>query len=621
MVPVSSRLLLNILKQSTLTPAGDEDAALLRRFRDEKDQLAFAEVVRRYGRLVWSVARQMLPDEADAEDVFQATFLALVKASHTIKGPLAPWLHRVAFRIALKQRRTVSRRQRRELQAARTEAAQPIADSTWSELLSAVHEEISKLPENWRVPLVLCCLEGWSATQAAQSTGWKLGTFSSRLSLAKQRLLERLEKRGLAVTSAALAIVTVGNASALAPQLLQKATQLASPTQAIPAHLLTLVSGVVTMKSALFKSAIAIALFLGAAGGSWWMVAAQGVSGAGRIPMSGGPGQGPPGGAVGVIPAGGMPGAGAGMMNPGGMPTASAKWKYEFFIINHPLSQSEIINLLNKRETEGWEFVSVMQVKADAVGLGEGGGAPGGSLGGRGLGGGGGDAGGAGEGTLNTAYVFRRPNNILNAGAGSGSMMGGPGGMGPSGPTGMGSGLPGEGGMGGPVGGMPAGGPGIGAPGGMAMRGGPPGAGAPGGEGGSVPGGNPGMGFGGPGAGGAATPPSTASEAEVHRQLRGEWTGEWSTPAAGSPLMTRPFRTLTFQDQNKVVIDGRKMNYYINPNKSPAELNLVGDGTLLQCIYQVNDGKLTIAFYGRSEVDRPPRLTALVHARISLWCL
>jgi RNA polymerase sigma factor (sigma-70 family) len=565
---VSSRLILNILKQSTLAPAGDEDAVLLRRFRDEKDQLAFAEVVRRYGRLVWSVARQMLPDEADAEDVFQATFLALVKASHTIKGPLAPWLHRVAFRIALKQRRTVSRRQRREQVAARTEAAQPIADSTWSELLSAVHEEISKLPENWRVPLVLCCLEGWSTTQAAQSTGWKLGTFSSRLSLAKQRLLERLEKRGLAVTSAALAIVTVGNASALAPQLLQKATQLASPTQAIPAHLLTLVSGVVTMKSAWFKSAIALALFLGAAGGSWWMVAAQG------IPASGGPGQGPP--SIGIAPAGGMPGAGAGMMGPGGgVARTNSRWKYEFFIINHPLSQTDVVNLLNKRESEGWEFVSVMQVKADAVGLGGGaGGAPGG-----GVGGGGSDGGGAGEGgQLNNAYVFRRPNNILNAG--SGGMMGGPGG------------------------GMSFGGLGMDRPGG------PLGASTAGGE---VP-----MQESSSIIQNASSAPLIpvdnssnyafsarvlSTEAEVHRQLRGKWDAHRFQ--LGGAQATTPFSIIEFQDQNKVLVDGRKMNYYINPNKSPAELNLVGDGTLLQCIYQVNDGKLTIAFYGRSEVDRP----------------
>ncbi|MFT3881099.1 MAG: sigma-70 family RNA polymerase sigma factor [Gemmatales bacterium] len=548
---MSSRLLFNILKQSTLVPARDEDAVLLRRFRDDKDQLAFAEVVRRYGRLVWSVARQILPDEADAEDVFQATFLALMKASHTIKGPVAPWLHRVAFRITLKQRRTISRRQRRELQAARSEASHPIADSTWSDLLSAVHEEISKLPEHWRVPLVLCCLEGWTTTQAAQSTGWKFGTFSSRLSLAKKRLFERLGKRGLAVTSVALAIVTGGNASAIAPQLIQKAIQLASPAQAIPANLLTLVSGVVTMKSALFTSAIAIALILGAAGGSWWMVAAQG------LPASGGPGQGPPsgGGSTGIVPAGGMPGAGAGMMGMGGgMPTASSKWKYEFFIINHPLSQVEIVNLLNKREAEGWDFVSVMQVKGDAVGLG-------GAAGRAGLGIGSSDGGSDGT-TLNTAYLFRRPNSILNAGAGSMMVS----------PTGV------------------------------ERRSGPPGASVPGGEGIGIPGGPLGTGIGAPEGGGTAPSPSTASEAEVHQQLRGEWKGDWVTMSA-RPV--KPFRSLIFQDQNKVLVDGRKVNYYINPNKSPAELNLVGDGTLLQCIYQVKEGKLTIAFYGRSEVDRP----------------
>lgn len=324
------------------------------------------------------------------------------------------------------------------------------------------------------------------------------------------------------------------------------------------------------MKSALFKSAIALALFLGAAG-SWWMVAAQG------LPASGGPGQGPPGGGSGIAPAGSMPGAGAGMVPNGGMPTASSKWKYDFFIINHPLSQTEIVNLLNKRETEGWDFVSVMQVKGDAVGLG-GRGRPGGSLGGGGLGVGDGDV-GAGEGaSLNTAYVFRRPNNILNAGAGS--MMGGPGGMG------MGNALPGEVGMGG----MPPGGAGMGRPGG------PPGAGAPGGPPRKV--------LDAPAPAGAVPPPSTASEAEVHQQLRGKWDSQRRFQLGGAQG-AMPFSIIEFQDQNKVLIDGRKVNYYINPNKSPAELNLVGDGTLLQCIYQVNDGKLTIAFYGRSEVDRP----------------
>lgn len=347
------------------------------------------------------------------------------------------------------------------------------------------------------------------------------------------------------------------------------------------------------MKSALFKSAIAIALFLGAAGGSWWMVAAQGVPNAGGIPSSGGPAQ----AGRKIVPAGGMPGAGAGMMNPdSGMPTANSKWKYEFFIINHPLSQTDVVNLLNKRESEGWEFVSVMQVKADAVGLGAGGGVPGGSLGGRGLGAGGGES-GAGEGTLNTAYVFRRPNNILNAGGGS--MMGGPGGIGPAG---TGSGLPGRGGMGGPVGGQPGDGPGIGAPGGMGMRGGPPGAGAPGGEGSSVPGGPPGMGFGGPGLGGGPSAP-IVSEAEVHQQLR----GKWELINAETPLTVKTSsKVIIFQDKKTVLVDGKTASYFVNPFKSPNELTIASNDLLAQCIYSLNDGKLTIAcFESGREVDRP----------------
>ena len=273
---MSSRLLHSILLQTKIaSPShpGESDQALLQRYHLKHDQTAFAELVQRDCRLVWSVCRQMLQDEADAEDAFQATFLALVKSSAMVKGPLAPWLHRVAFRIAQKQRKSTAKRRVREQQAAQGEAATSVSDSAWTALLAAVHEEVAKLPESLRVPFVLCCLEGWSSSAAAEQLGWKLGTFSGRLTQARQKLLARLAERGLPTTAIGLAIATAGTVSAIKPTLLTQAVQLALPGAKVAVHLLVLTQGVVTMKSTLFKSAAVILLLLGTAGTTSWLAA------------------------------------------------------------------------------------------------------------------------------------------------------------------------------------------------------------------------------------------------------------------------------------------------------------------------------------------------------------
>ena len=262
---MSSSAILRLLRpHATPINGADRDDALLARFRHSRDEQAFGIIVQRYGRLVWSVCRQMLQHKTDAEDAYQATFLALIRSSHTIRGPLAPWLHRVAYRVSIKLRQRLIKQSQRDKLQARREATVPVPDSAWDSMLATVHKEIAQLPEKLRVPLVLCCMEGQGVTEAAQSVGLKLGTFSSRLTQAKQLLLYRLTRRGLSITAAGLSIITISQASAISPAHYQLALQLLQ-RGAVSPLITSLCHGVVVMYTRM-QLAAAVTVLLGAAG-------------------------------------------------------------------------------------------------------------------------------------------------------------------------------------------------------------------------------------------------------------------------------------------------------------------------------------------------------------------
>jgi RNA polymerase sigma factor (sigma-70 family) len=193
------------------TMAGLSDGQLIERFlsgpRDEA-QAAFANLVDRHGALVMGVCRRLLPDPNDADDAFQATFLVLVRKAHSIvrKDLLANWLYGVAFRTARVARARAARRRAKGKQVMDVLGARSTEDvAGCGDALELLDEELCCLPEKFRIPVVLCELEGRSRKEAALRLGIAEGTLSSRLARARALLRDRLAKRGLALGAGALA--------------------------------------------------------------------------------------------------------------------------------------------------------------------------------------------------------------------------------------------------------------------------------------------------------------------------------------------------------------------------------------------------------------------------------
>ncbi len=164
------------------------DGQLLERFATEPGEvaeLAFAVLVERHGPMVLRVCRAVLPDEHDRQDAFQATFVVLVRKARGlwVRDSLGPWLHQVAHRTACHAQRAALRRRQHEQNAARLrpERREDVCD----DLERLLHDEINRLPERFRAPLVLCDLEGRTHEQAARHLGWPVGTVKSRQARAR----------------------------------------------------------------------------------------------------------------------------------------------------------------------------------------------------------------------------------------------------------------------------------------------------------------------------------------------------------------------------------------------------------------------------------------------------
>jgi RNA polymerase sigma factor (sigma-70 family) len=174
------------------------DGCLLRRFTRTRDEAAFAALVERHGPLVHGVARRVLADDPAAEDVFQATFLVLARKAGTIrrKRSLASWLFGVARRLACQARRRRACRERCERRTAARRPPSAADDPAWRELLAVLDEELTRLPDRLRAPVLLCHLRERTQDEAARELGWSLSTLRRRLTRARELLRVRLARRG-----------------------------------------------------------------------------------------------------------------------------------------------------------------------------------------------------------------------------------------------------------------------------------------------------------------------------------------------------------------------------------------------------------------------------------------
>jgi RNA polymerase sigma factor (sigma-70 family) len=174
------------------------DGELLARFADTGDAAAFELLVRRYADLVWRVCRGELPgDRHSAEDAFQATFLILARKARSVREPSAAgFLFRVARNAAVRVRKQVGR----VADAGAEVPAVAAADSVEvGECAAAVVAEVDRLPDKFRLPVLFCFFENCTHVEAAERLGWAVGTVASRLARAKDRLRDRLSRKGLAL--------------------------------------------------------------------------------------------------------------------------------------------------------------------------------------------------------------------------------------------------------------------------------------------------------------------------------------------------------------------------------------------------------------------------------------
>jgi RNA polymerase sigma factor (sigma-70 family) len=206
------------------------DGQLRQRFlleRDGRSRAAFSALVHRHGPMVLRVCQQVLGNCHDTEDAFQATFLVLARKAGSVRDcdSVASWLHGVARRVSMRARAKIVGRDFHERRAAAMKRERSERGDGWSESWPEVHEEITRLPQLYREPVVLCYLEGLTAESASQRIGCARGTILSRLSRARERLRERLTRRGLAPSGIfATAEALPETATALVPASLEAAT-------------------------------------------------------------------------------------------------------------------------------------------------------------------------------------------------------------------------------------------------------------------------------------------------------------------------------------------------------------------------------------------------------------
>ncbi len=266
--------------------ADADDGHLLEQFVAHQDEAAFAALLRRHGPMVWGICQRLVAHQQDAEDCFQATFLVLCRKANSIgrSNLLANWLFGVARRAALNAQARRSRRARHETLYGELPDRPAAETLLWDDVPSVLDDELARLPSRYRLPLLLCGLEGMTHAQASKSLGWPVGTVAGRLSRGRELLRTRLLRRGVMAPGAVLPVLLIPQAApaCVPPQLVAASVRSAmalfmagqSAPVEISATVASLVRGVLQkmlLHRVLTRSILAMvaALALGGVAESW----------------------------------------------------------------------------------------------------------------------------------------------------------------------------------------------------------------------------------------------------------------------------------------------------------------------------------------------------------------
>jgi RNA polymerase sigma factor (sigma-70 family) len=258
------------------------DHQLLSRFVESGDEAAFAIIMDRHGPMLYGVCRRFLGDSHLADDVLQATFLLLSRRCGSIRksNSLGSWLYRVAHRLARQAQRADAARSRRERLAVDNRTLAPPSDPGWDELCLVLDEELRRLPERYRIPLLLCYLEGRTQDEAARQLDWSVRTLRRRLERARNLLKARMVRRGATLGAGLFAgFLAPSSASAvLPPELRQSILNISTgnakssvPSAAVMQMVNAATRAAIVTKIAIW-SAVALALVSAAAVGAGQLV-------------------------------------------------------------------------------------------------------------------------------------------------------------------------------------------------------------------------------------------------------------------------------------------------------------------------------------------------------------
>jgi RNA polymerase sigma factor (sigma-70 family) len=248
--------------RAAIRPDGPDtaDGQLLECYIGSRDEAAFAALVRRHGPMVWGVCRRVLDNQHDVEDAFQATFLVLVRKAASVvpRAMVANWLYGVAYQTALNVKALHTKRKARERQVQEMPEPEVVHQDRdrWDDLRPLLDQELSRLPDKYRTPIVLCDLEGKTRKEAARQLGWPEGTVAGRLARARAMLAERLARRGVVLSGVALAVALSRNAASagVPPSVVSSTIEAASRLAAGQAAACVVSANVVAITEGVLKA-------------------------------------------------------------------------------------------------------------------------------------------------------------------------------------------------------------------------------------------------------------------------------------------------------------------------------------------------------------------------------